>query len=61
MVLQVMRKRESEMDGKMPCMRGMEYDGGGDRGDRKEGLGRGIGYARFGPETDAPFSYRLVG
>jgi hypothetical protein len=26
-VLQGVRKREPEMDGKVPCVRGMEYDG----------------------------------
>ena len=36
MVLQVLRKRESEMDGKMSLMRRVEHDGGRDRGNRKE-------------------------
>ena len=35
-VLQGVWKRKPEMDGKMPCMRRMEYDGRGDSGDRKE-------------------------
>ena len=33
-VLQVMRKREFEMDGKMPSLWRVEYDGGGYCGDR---------------------------
>ena len=36
MVLQGMRKRESEMDGQVSCLRGVEYHGGGDCGDGKE-------------------------
>ena len=36
MVLQVVRKREFEMDGQMSGLRGMEYYGGGNCGDWKE-------------------------
>ena len=35
-VLQIVRKREFEMDGQMSGLRGMEYYGGGDCGDWKE-------------------------
>ena len=34
MVLQGVWKREPEVDGKMSCMRGVEFDGGGDGGYR---------------------------
>ena len=35
-VLQGVWKRESEMDGKVPSVRGVEHYGGGDGGDGKE-------------------------
>ena len=46
MVLQVLRKRESEMDGKMSLMRRVEHDGGRDGGDRKEAVFSDLEYSR---------------
>lgn len=44
MVLQLMRKRESEVDGQMSCLRGVEYDGGRKGRDGKEA---GVGFCGF--------------
>ena len=48
-VLQILRKREFEMDGQMSGLWGVEYHGGGDSGDRKEG--RGAVCSRAGGES----------
>ena len=59
MVLLFVWKRELEMDGKVPGLWGMEYNGRGDSGDREEIICPVCLRTRCVTETDASFRDRL--